>query len=194
MARSLGLSKVPTLDPEGEGEYPSYKYVQGLVRALNQNFEIINSAYGGTQSTANFLNNTQLGSFTGVWEDDPDPVLSQAGAVAANVALAKYFFIGDIIIYKFHFSVTGTGTANNIVLVKTPTDIANVGNPIHMGSGFFYDASAGTVYNTVALINGSNTVNFQVASPTSGARLGVSPNIALASGDVISGTLVYEVG
>lgn len=53
MARSLGLNRVPTLDPEGEQEYPSHEYVRSLVRALNSNFEILNNAFGGSQSTIN---------------------------------------------------------------------------------------------------------------------------------------------
>ena len=55
MARSLGLNRVPTLDPKGEEEYPSYEYVRGLVRALNANFEILNTAYGGNRQDTNDL-------------------------------------------------------------------------------------------------------------------------------------------
>lgn len=55
MAKSLGLSRVPTLDPKGEQEYPSYEYVRGLVRALNSNFEILNNAFGGSRQDATDL-------------------------------------------------------------------------------------------------------------------------------------------
>lgn len=59
MARSLGLARVPTLDPKGEGEYPSYEYVRALVRTLDSNFEILNSAFGGTSDLINLMSGIQ---------------------------------------------------------------------------------------------------------------------------------------
>lgn len=62
MAKSLGLAKVPTLDPKGEQEYPSYEYVRALARALDSNFEILNYAFGSTQSSLNLLLNASAAS------------------------------------------------------------------------------------------------------------------------------------
>jgi hypothetical protein len=122
------------------------------------------------------------------------PTLNQGGAVTKTVNYARYTKIGRTVTAAFELTVTGAGVANNAIQVGLPF------LPVYgvmTGPVLFYDASAAAGYISGANLD-STTPIFQMwatGSATSPAFLGGSASpfgSALASGDVIRGTVTYE--
>jgi hypothetical protein len=133
-------------------------------------------------------NMTELAPFFSAWTSWT-PVVSQPGAITGTVSGASFIQVGRLVIASFRFSVTGTGTGSNGVLISIPVTAADTN--VHIGSTFIFDTSASTGYSLIANLTTSTSFRMQGDS-TQNAGWGFSPNIALASGDLISGTIVYQ--
>lgn len=119
------------------------------------------------------------------------PTLTQSGTVTNTVTYGKYMRIQKLIIAQCHLSVTGSGTTNNAVKISLPITAATDADQV-IGSGFIYDVSTTTIYNTSTQIDTTTTAVFYPDQTGSGLAWGQSPNLALANGDLIKTFIIYE--
>lgn len=118
------------------------------------------------------------------------PTLTQSGAVTKTVDYSRYTKIGRLVTFAFALTVTGSGTAANNVTVSLPfTAAGSVGT--HAGVMLVYDSSTTTRYNGNAELNSTTTCALSY-NQASTSLWGTLPNIALAVGDIIRGTITYE--
>lgn len=125
--------------------------------------------------------------------------------ITKTVNYARYIRIGRTIIGSFYVTVTGTGTAASSVSLTLPVNInaTQAAFPTMIGGGFtLFDTSASTYYNGTC--DNAGTANQTFAKPLTAIGLGsqflgisnsVSTtvfNSAVANGDTITGTFIYE--
>ena len=119
------------------------------------------------------------------------PTVTQSGTVAATVTQSRYVRLGRTITWSFRLDVTGAGTATNAVSVSLPV-AARAANAFAAGAGYIYDASAPNMYAGTLILASTTTAQLLINGGASFNAFGVTPGIALASGDVIGGTITYE--
>lgn len=120
------------------------------------------------------------------------PTIAQG--VTTNIAkttnYSKYVRVGKLIIWQFDLALTGAGTNANGFTLTIPVNFASSMNAV-CGAGIVSDASTSTSYSGGWLVI-SNLLYF--VGDWSGVNTwGSAPNLALASGDTIRGTVAYEV-
>jgi hypothetical protein len=118
------------------------------------------------------------------------PTLSQGVStnISKTVTYAKYAQLGKVVFCNIRLSITGTGTAGSGILVSLP--LASATGNIIIGAGGYFDAS---VNNYTGWAFCSGTLNVGLVTHTNGDNLvGVNPNFAVASGDIVNLHLVYE--
>lgn len=147
-------------------------------------FETDTNYYMGHTGSA-WEHGLKLGTWT-----DWTPTLDQNGAVTKTVTYAAYVRIGRTVIASMVLSVTGTGNAGQAVTVGLPP-IAPRELVVAAGTAYLLDSSAGTRY---AGTNRIISTGFQMIpdASTSGVLGTNGFTAALASGDVIAATLIYE--
>jgi len=117
------------------------------------------------------------------------PVITQSGGVTCTVTYGKYARAGRLITFNFYLTVTGSGTSSNPVTVSLPVTAAAT-NGVN-GAGWIYDESVTTRYSGVW--TGSSTSVVALVHDASGANTwGNAPTTALASGDLVVGSIIYE--
>ena len=134
--------------------------------------------------------NTYLAGEGGAWTTYT-PTLSQGASsnIAKTVNYSKYARYGRMITWTFDVSPTAGGTAgSNVTLTLPVTASSSAGLS---GSGRILDTSTSTTYVTEVTPAGTTTVVFYHA--TGGVNgWGTAPNLAIASGDNIRGSITYE--
>ena len=128
----------------------------------------------------------------GQWQDWT-PTVTQLGGVTVTVSYARYAVIANTVILLARLVVTGTGTANNAIVISgIPTPIlpslatsstTMVGHLLVLDTGTAY-------YHTPLVYVGAN--NFLGIYPAGGNYVGITPNFGLVSGDEISFQATYE--
>lgn len=120
--------------------------------------------------------------------------------VTTNIAATKrwdeYYVLGDLVFWNFSYRITGTGTAGSELKMTMPVPPFREGS-MELGMVLVYDAAPGVRYNTMGEVRNLADLSAGMAfgSPgATGALWGVDPNLALASGDIIRGTLLYRHG
>jgi hypothetical protein len=134
--------------------------------------------------------NTYLMGEGGAWTSHT-PQIDQGASVniSKTVNYCKYARHGRMITWTFHMSIVSSGSAGLPVTVTLPVTASS--SFAVWGSGFVYDASTLTIYN--ATVGGtSSTASFVVDGAGSGSSWGLFPNLALANGDTIAGSVTYE--
>jgi len=136
----------------------------------------------------------EAGSFTNY-----TPTWTQSATVTKTIFYAQYTQLNKLVVCNFYMTATGAGTANSLILVGLPV-AASASNTM-MGTGVLIDASAssGTLYPLVGWYVSSTTVGFystsvnetDYANGGAGFTAGGVP-VTIASGDIISGSLVYK--
>jgi len=126
----------------------------------------------------------------GVWVDYT-PTLVQGSAVAKTVGIARYFQFQKMVLVTIQLNITGSGTINNAVTVGLPIAArVNVNQPV--GNGYIFDnGGVGPQFNYNCTAYLSTTTTF-LCLYQAGSPWGSNPNYALANGDQISFTLMYE--
>ena len=120
------------------------------------------------------------------------PTLVQSGAVTKTVAYAKYQRVGRLITVNVLLNATGAGTAANEVRVGLPVTAAQA-SALCVGSGYLFDSSAALVYKGFVVIDNTSYVTMLPSTSTTAGRVGDDTfTAALASGDTISLSAVYE--
>lgn len=124
---------------------------------------------------------------------DWTPTVTQSGAVTVTVTEAKYSIIGDVCHIYAKLAVTGTGTANNaIVIGGQPAAAQPAVTGITPGTGTVSDSGIGTYPGLLQLVGATD---FRLLDTTGAAYdyIGISPNFALANGDTIEFSATYRV-
>lgn len=124
------------------------------------------------------------------------PTVTQSGAVTCTVNTSTYTRIGRRILWNFLLTMTGTGTAANVVTLSLPAAPATTSSAAFCGFATLFDTSATTVYFGACTTTSSTELKFN-ANDNGGAVsysfLGTSKfTAALASGDIIGGFVSYE--
>jgi hypothetical protein len=145
----------------------------------------------GTWSAGDILTAADLNAI-GVWTAYT-PTVTQNGTRTVTVNHAEYCQINKLCLVNLDVTLTDAGTTANLVTVTVPVNFSSATTARVSGSGLLYDLSATDVVLLTAVYNSASTVRFvteTTTDPVSG--LGVNPAFALASGDVLSLSLVYE--
>jgi hypothetical protein len=119
------------------------------------------------------------------------PTISQGASsdVAKTVDYSRYLRHGRMITWSFFMTLSASGTAGSAVEVTLP--LAATSTQSIVGSGRVFDTSTSTSYSGTLL--GSATTKVRLFGDWSGTGAwGSTPNLAIASGDVISGAITYE--
>ena len=121
------------------------------------------------------------------------PTLAQGAStnIAKTVNYAKYLTIGKLGILQIRVAATASGTAGSPITLTTPWTMAS--SNLTIGSGYFYDSSTSTVYNGVARQTSSTTVDVAPDGASTGGGAGLFPNVAIASGDLFTVSIICEL-
>jgi hypothetical protein len=104
--------------------------------------------------------------------------------IAKTTNYSQYQIMGNLCYWTFSVSLTAAGTAGSQVTLTTPVTMATTAPGV--GSGRIADASAPNQY-VVHWIPASTTTIRGFTTSAATSAWGVSPNLALASGDGIHG-------
>lgn len=122
------------------------------------------------------------------------PTVTQLGSVTVTNTYSRYQRTGRKVECWFNLSVTGSGTAANVVVVGgLPFTAAQA--VLICGAGLISDTSASNNHPGLCLLESTTTLTyvatFQATTVTQ--RLGtIDFSAALASGDIVSGHFAYE--
>lgn len=119
------------------------------------------------------------------------PAIDQGAStnIAKTVAYAKYARFGRLIVFSFSIQANAAGTAGSVATVALPVTAASTSGV--WGAGTILDLSTGTTHPGTWQGNSTTSASLAVAdSALSG--WGVAPNLALANGDFLNGTIIYE--
>lgn len=130
----------------------------------------------------NFIAMSTWGTYT--------PTLTQSGTVTKTVTQANYVRLGDLVICQVALAATGSGTANNAIIVTLPVNALHTG--FQVGNGHWFDTSATQNYQTHAYLYSATQLIFYRVDTTTASAIGVDPNLALASGDIVDFTVIYQ--
>lgn len=127
----------------------------------------------------------------GIWTNWT-PTVTQSGSVTVTVTYARYFTDGKLVHLIASLAVTGTGTANNaIVIAGIPSAIAPANTGFAVCGTIDIQDSGTAQYIGVLIAVGANDLR-GTAHNAGGTYIGAGPNFALANGDIISFQATYE--
>ena len=110
------------------------------------------------------------------------PTVTQSGSVTVDINDARYKITGHLVHVEINLTVTGSGTgANAIVIGGQPAAIQGSTGDV-LGMGHITDFGV-TTYTGALYVNGAT--DWRVIEVVTHNYIGVDPNFALASGDVI---------
>lgn len=119
------------------------------------------------------------------------PTLTQSGTVTKTSTYTHFFQIGKMVVAWVKLDVTGSGTANNVILLGLPVAaVTTYAAPI--GFGEVNDATGSVDYPGQWYLNNTTTARLFRTDIDATDYVGKDPNFALASGDAIYATLIYE--
>ncbi len=164
------------------GTRPSDPYTGQMI------YETDTNKFVARSSTGSWIDAIPLGAWQ-TWT----PVITQGVAVSSTVLTARYSKMGRRVDAHMRVNITSAGTVSQSVTSSLPVPaFAHGGSGIPVGSGWIYDASTSTMYEgSWGMLSAGLTVDM-ASDATAGNDWGVSPAVALASGDIISFHLTYE--
>lgn len=118
------------------------------------------------------------------------PVVTQGVTVTKNVEFSEYRQQGDQVTWQFDLSITSGGTAGTALQLSTPLPIAST-RPIVMGIALIFDAAPMRYVCTIER-TGTSLVHFGADGQANANPWGVAPNLAIANGDAIRGTMTWK--
>lgn len=130
---------------------------------------------------------------TGGWTTTFDPVLSQGASptITHTVNKSQWHYDGDMIEWECRIDATASGTAGSAATVTLPVAALSATNNC-MGSAMFFDSSTNLAYICVGQTGSTTTMNLFTDQLASGGPWGVSPNLAVATGDQIRFLVRYR--
>lgn len=145
----------------------------------------------GTWAAGDILAAADLNAI-GTWSSYT-PTVAQNGNRTITVNYAQYCQINKLCVVNLDVTVTNAGTTANLVTISLPINTPTTNPTRSVGSGFLYDASATDIILVNVRYNSTSTVRLVTETSTSDTSgVGVNPAFALANGDVISLTMIYE--
>jgi hypothetical protein len=174
------LDDVVGLFPCTSGTRPVTNLVDGRLIRESDTGNILRYDLG----TAAWVQVSSAGAWTS-WV----PVLTQSAAVAKTITYAKYTINGKTCSGNFLLVATAIGLAANII---------GISPPIAPALATFYCVGAGTYIQVTnlrhagGLMASAGSLYIQTSAGTNNV-LGASPSIAIAIGDIISGSFSYEI-
>jgi hypothetical protein len=135
-------------------------------------------------------NMTALAPFFGAWTDY-SPTWAQSATITHTKNHARFLQIGKLVMVSVRLTASSGGTATNVVSVTVPVNAARFGTFASTGAASIYDTSTTTTYVCSASFDGTGAVRF-LHDTSAGNYFGNSPNVAIASGDILSFTIMYE--
>ena len=145
--------------------------------------QIVFPATQNASADANTLDDYEHGTYT--------PVVDQGAStnIAKTVTAAHYTKVGASVDINLRLDMTAAGTAGAQINITYPfTSVIGAFTFCGLGAAQIYDASAGGGLNVFAgtAIQASTAEFTALVHGGNGNAFGVSPNIAIASGDVIT--------
>ncbi len=119
------------------------------------------------------------------------PTLTQSGAVTKTTTYAHYWQIGKLVMGWVTLTCTGAGTTNNAITIGLPVTASSATQNM-IGVGYWNDVSPATNYPGVLFLASTTTFNIFRTDNTGASAMGVNPNLALASPDVLYAQFMYE--
>lgn len=137
--------------------------------------------------------NTYLMHEGGAWSSYT-PVVVQSNTPGITNTRSRYGRAGRRIHGYAYVTLTGSGTAANIVTITVPAAQAASSPGMTIGAGWIFDASTGFTWFGEVQYNSSTSVNFlRRLDGAAGAILGTSGfTAALAAGDIVHIRFDYE--
>jgi hypothetical protein len=136
--------------------------------------------------TANDLN-----ALAGAWNSyTPQVDQGVSTNIAKTVTYAKYLQFGKRVEVQGRLELTAAGTSGSPVTVSLPVTAAGAQFYV-VGAGSVDDASV-SAYGAVVELHSTTRLAFFRTDAPSTSRIGADPAFALASGDIVSFTVVYE--
>lgn len=129
----------------------------------------------------------------GAYQSTWTPQVTQSIPLTTTTNIARVARYGRTVVANFRVTLAGVGVASNVITLPLPVTAAN--NSGVLGSGYFFDDSAGLIYPFIALHQFNSATTFVLLSTESAAAnfLGVSVfTAAVGGGDLIEGQLIYE--
>ena len=116
------------------------------------------------------------------------PVITQGAGVTFTETMAQFVQLGKICIVSCNLSCTSAGTGGSVIVISgLPVNIS--GSFFTMGSATIVDSGTANYIGTANMATASS-INFTAHSTTN--QIGADPSFALASGDSITFTIMYE--
>lgn len=145
----------------------------------------------GTWEPGDILTAADLNAI-GTWTSYT-PVVTADGTRTVTVDFAKYSVINKFCLVTLKVTLTNSGSANSKITVSIPVNMDTTDNARNVGSGYFFDTSANDVILFNAIRDSASTVRlFTDATTSTTTGLGSNPALIVATGDVISMSLMYE--
>lgn len=127
-----------------------------------------------------FINTIDLSTPLGAWTTHT-PTVTQSGSVTKTTTYSKAVKLGRTVIWSFLLNITGSGTGGSTVTLSLPYTAAQAGN---------MTVGAATLYNGATNVQGEWAIN--ATTTIAMYQSGGFYTVALASGNAITGTIVYE--
>lgn len=115
--------------------------------------------------------------------------INQGVNVTFGTYVSRYAQIGKMINWQFALLISGTGTAGNAVRISLPQTFQANATYAIAGNMHIYDQSANVHYSGIAFAYSSTQVGL---IPHANSNYFGSGAIAITTGDVISGHIIYE--
>ncbi len=120
------------------------------------------------------------------------PTITQVGTVTYTATQSAYNLIGKTCTYRYYLSITGTGTAGTNFTISLP--LTSITGNYFGGFIGWYDSSAAQTYAGGHTFASTTTFSgIKGGATTPGAYFGTDPNAGLGNGDVVAGTIIYEI-
>lgn len=112
----------------------------------------------------------------GQWTTPTVPTITQGVAVNKTVSHTRYVKLGRLVIGRYSFNITSSGTSANPIFVTTPVTAAFAGN-IPVGSGWHFSSTAARNMPLIAALNATTTFAFITSAVADGAFYGQAANL-----------------
>lgn len=138
---------------------------------------------------------SELGTFfltRDAWQPWQPTITQLASGIGRTINYARYAILAQTVIIQVRMTLTGTGTANNaIIITNQPTVIqpANVGIAATIGVATIFDSGVGYYAGSLLAIGAAD---FRIVAHGQANYVGITPNFGLAANDIISFQAVYE--
>lgn len=135
-----------------------------------------------------------IGPLWGAWTSWT-PVVTQSATPTLTATGSRYMRIGRLIIATVNCAITSAGTAANDVVISLPVAAAGAATTFLTGTCMIEDTSAAARYVGTGVMVSATTFKLVPTAASVGTALFLGSNTftaALANGDFIYGTVMYE--